>query len=107
MNTTNLRAFRTSPWGDLGLFYTTLQDGKRFTAQMAKHVELVEWEASAAHPPLVSLSTHEAQQLMDSLWDCGLRPSEGTGSAGSLAATHAHLKDMRTLVAKQLGVEFK
>lgn len=37
----------------------------------------------------------EAQHLMDRLWHCGLRPSEGTGSAGALAATQEHLKDMR------------
>lgn len=34
---------------------------------------------------------------MDALWHCGLRPSEGTGSAGSLAATEKHLKDMRAI----------
>ena len=36
--------------------------------------------------------------LMDDLWQCGLRPSEGTGSAGALAATQKHLDDMRKLV---------
>ena len=40
------------------------------------------------------------QVLMDDLWNCGLRPSEGTGSAGSLKATQEHLKDMRQLVFK-------
>jgi hypothetical protein len=35
--------------------------------------------------------------LMDQLWQCGLRPTEGTGSAGSLAATERHLKDMREI----------
>ena len=34
---------------------------------------------------------------MDELWRCGLRPSEGTGSAGSLAATERHLKDMQAI----------
>lgn len=48
--------------------------------------------------PCVSFTNTEAQKLMDDLWNCGLRPSEGTGSAGSLAATERHLKDMRTLV---------
>jgi hypothetical protein len=44
------------------------------------------------------LSAESAQELMDDLWRCGLRPSEGGGSAGSLAATQRHLEDMRTLV---------
>lgn len=39
-----------------------------------------------------------AQVLMDDLWRCGLRPTEGSGSAGALAATERHLEDMRTLV---------
>jgi hypothetical protein len=34
----------------------------------------------------IEISHKQAQQLMDELWRCGLRPSEGTGSAGSLAA---------------------
>lgn len=49
--------------------------------------------------------TQEAQRLMDELWDCGLRPSEGTGSAGSLAATERHLKDMQTIAMGLLRKE--
>ncbi len=51
--------------------------------------------------PLVTLEIHAAQQLMDELWRCGLRPTEGTGSAGALAATQKHLEDMRTLVLER------
>lgn len=40
-------------------------------------------------PPL--LTDTAAQQLMDDLWRAGLRPTEGAGSAGSLAATQKHL----------------
>ena len=40
----------------------------------------------------------EAQALMDSLWDCGLRPTEGSGSAGAFTAQGAHLSDLRKLV---------
>ncbi len=46
-----------------------------------------------------------AQGLVDQLWACGLRPTEGSGSAGSLAATEKHLQDMRALVRKSLDVE--
>lgn len=53
-------------------------------------------------PPTLSLSADEAQQLVDELWLCGVRPSEGTGSAGALAATQKHLDDMRTLATKLL-----
>ncbi len=51
------------------------------------------------------LTPTSAQQLMDELWHCGMRPTEGTGSAGSLAATQRHLGDMRSLVAKLLKTE--
>lgn len=44
------------------------------------------------------LTQEDAQALMDELWHVGLRPSEGTGSAGSLAATERHLEDMRKIV---------
>lgn len=48
--------------------------------------------------PFMRVDMNAAQQLMDELWHCGLRPTEGTGSAGSLAATERHLEDMRRLV---------
>jgi hypothetical protein len=69
-------------------------DGNFFSAQppvMVKH------EMGTAAEPFLALETEEAQLLMDELWSAGLRPSEGTGSAGSLAATERHLKDMQTI----------
>lgn len=62
-----------------------------------------EGELIACSEPLLRLSTEEAQQLMDELWNCGLRPSEGTGSAGSLRATENHLADMRKIAFDLLG----
>lgn len=47
--------------------------------------------------PTMALKTDEAQELMDELWRCGLRPTEGSGSAGSLAATERHLADMKAI----------
>lgn len=52
--------------------------------------------------PAVRLSREQAQQLMDGLWDCGIRPTQGSGSAGSLAATQKHLEDMRAIALGQL-----
>jgi hypothetical protein len=54
--------------------------------------------------PFVTLSIEQAQILMDSLWVCGVRPTEGSGSAGSLAATEKHLADMRSIVFNRLKV---
>jgi hypothetical protein len=46
----------------------------------------------------MNLHDEEAQQLLDELWRIGIRPSNGEGSVGQLAATERHLADMRTLV---------
>ena len=62
-------------------------------------------DEGAVASPLVTLSIQSAQQLMDELWHCGLRPSEGVGSAGSLRATEYHLSDMRAIAFKEAGIE--
>ncbi len=62
-------------------------------------------ELVIARGPDILLSAESAQQLMDELWHVGLRPSEGSGSAGSLAATQRHLNDMRSIVGKFLKTE--
>lgn len=52
--------------------------------------------------PTFRLDLTGAQFLMDQLWICGLRPSEGTGSAGALAATQDHLRTVQTVMTKLL-----
>lgn len=67
---------------------------------VAKPLLFVEQSEASFIEPCIRLANTEAQMLMDELWNCGLRPSEGTGSAGSLAATERHLKDMQRIVFK-------
>ncbi len=55
-------------------------------------------------PPALHLRTEEAQQLCDALWEAGVRPTNGEGSTGQLAATQAHLADMKTLAFHALKV---
>lgn len=55
--------------------------------------------------PTGNLSLESPQTLMDDLWHCGLRPSEGMGSAGQLKSTQEHLADMRKIVFKKLGID--
>lgn len=50
--------------------------------------------------PTMTLDLTASQSLMDQLWECGLRPSEGSGSAGAMAATQAHLRDLQCIVFK-------
>jgi hypothetical protein len=78
----------------------TVGEGTRMVAP----VTWVECGEGYMRPPLITLRIQQAQQLMDELWQCGLRPTEGTGSAGSLAATQAHLKDMRAIAMNLLDM---
>lgn len=43
------------------------------------------------------LSPEAAQELMDGLWQCGVRPTDGAGSAGAMAAAKAHIDDLRRI----------
>jgi hypothetical protein len=44
-----------------------------------------------------SFTQEAAQALMDRLWNCGIRPTEGAGSAGAMSAVQLHLEDMRRI----------
>ena len=55
--------------------------------------------------PTLTIENSEAQELIDGLWASGLRPSEGSGSAGSLKATENHLADMRLIAMNRLKIE--
>jgi hypothetical protein len=74
-------------------------DGSRMVAT-AVVFERLEPMLTGGPAPL-QLHQDDAQRLMDELWHVGLRPSEGTGSAGAMAAVQAHLQDMRKLVFEE------
>jgi hypothetical protein len=85
------------------LIFSENQDKSRIS--IAKPQDLVPEELEPGHhatQATLTLTQKHAQALMDNLWNCGLRPSEGTGSAGSLAATERHLKDMQEITMKLL-----
>lgn len=69
-------------------------EGRRAAALPVTFKEL---EEGKFVPPAVELQLSEAQRLMDELWGAGLRPTEGAGSAGAMAATQRHLEDMRSI----------
>jgi hypothetical protein len=87
-----------TPWsGGIDFLLTErTHDGRR---AIATKIDMTAHEdAGLIVEPSFRMSHENAQALMDELWNCGLRPSEGTGSAGALAATQKHLEDMRRLV---------
>ena len=51
----------------------------------------------------LNLTTEAAQELMDSLWSCGLRPTDGAGSAGAMTCAQENLKDLRGVLDKVLA----
>lgn len=96
---------RAWDFGTIGLHFRFLSSNdRRVGVPLPLSIKMhdqdsAEWH-NVASEPLMTLQPDDAQQLIDELWRAGLRPSEGSGSAGSLAATERHLADMRALVFK-------
>jgi len=93
----NLRA-HNAPWAACIEFQLDSHDELSNRHSIAQNVEFVEAIPGTRYEPLFSLDHDKAQVLMDDLWNAGLRPTEGKGSAGSLRATEKHLDDMRRIV---------
>lgn len=73
---------------------TTDKSSDKFQAEVRSYVDGEAFERS------LHITIEAAQTLMDDLWQAGLRPTEGAGSAGAMRATERHLEDMRKLVFK-------
>ncbi|HJV89731.1 MAG TPA: hypothetical protein VJ623_05445 [Holophagaceae bacterium] len=83
--------------------YTRAEDGR---VHLGRLLEMTPLDPSVGtHEPTFHMDRSSAQELMDELWRIGMRPSEGTGSAGAMAATQAHLRDLQRLVFEKRGVE--
>ena len=87
---------------EIDLFAYEKKGDKRF---VAVPLSVKEVDIGESIEPFRRISKSEAQQLMNDLWDCGLRPSEGSGSAGAMLATQTHLKDMRVIVFDKLKIK--
>ena len=74
-----------------------MAERKPFGLFVAQAVTFTEQPEGSFYEPFLRLQLEDAQRLMDELWDCGLRPSEGAGSSGSLKATERHLADMQRI----------
>ena len=91
------------PWDFVALW---LYDADGKNVRRAK-LEWEEYPDGEYSDPFVKLNATQAQSLIDQLWDCGFRPTQGAGSAGSLAATERHLQDMQKItfgLLKKQGV---
>jgi hypothetical protein len=70
----------------------------RHPAKTRAVIQLEKLEEACVPTPSFTLDIEQAQTLMDDLWNAGIRPTEGSGSAGAMRAVERHLEDMRTLV---------
>lgn len=100
---TFLHAKRMFPMDRIGIYIGEF-DNQTKVARFAESVEMKDVDPGKMIPPTLDIHVNSAQSLMDQLWDAGIRPTEGTGSAGALAATQKHLDDMRKLVAKSCDI---
>jgi hypothetical protein len=95
-----LRAFQNPVSGFSYEFY--MWDAENRSA--GKQVIFQEQSPATRMEPIFSLEKQACQELMDTLWAVGIRPSEGVPSAGqleeikeTLEAVRYHLEDMRGL----------
>ena len=104
-NNKHLRASITDYMRAIKLTYFETRGGNvSYATNFIMHTESGVGIENVAFEPFMELAPAAAQELMDDLWQCGVRPSEGSGSAGALAATERHLKDMQRLVF-EVGVK--
>jgi hypothetical protein len=92
-----------APWSDSVEFL--LSEKRDGVLSVVHVVEMKALPDGIVMEPSFSLNREDAQSLMDNLWNCGLRPTEGAGSAGALSATQNHLEDMRRLVFEKDNVD--
>ena len=97
-----IRATRQPAWWGDGVEIRILD---RQSREYVEKVQMTPAEVGGEIPVAVRLDPEQAQALIDSLWECGLRPTEGTGSAGALAAVERHLADMKKLAFHALKIQ--
>jgi len=92
------------PWSEkVGFLLMKHETGK--PRLVAKSLEFVELPAGAPADSTFNLDGQEAQELIDALWNCGLRPTQGKSSIGRLEAVERHLADMRTIAFDKLEIK--
>jgi len=94
-----------SPMGfgrKINLYYMEQLGEKYSAADQLCMREMVDEESV---PSFARIDKEQAQVLMDDLWNCGLRPSEGSGSAGAMMAVQKHLADMKKILFHSLKIE--
>ncbi len=96
------RSFR-HPKQYIQVFVDRYCDKKAYTAKPLEFESRELFDSDG--DPVFSMDQNAAQKFMDELWVAGLRPSEGSGSAGAMAAVERHLADMQKITFNRLKIE--
>jgi hypothetical protein len=83
--------------------YARMPDGRIAIPEAAITMRVFEPGAEAlTSEPLLNVGKEALQSLIDELWHLGIRPTEGHGSTGQLAATEKHLDHTTRLLDQTL-----
>src|SRR4051812_19138490 len=71
---------------------------RAFAKPLVFDYEEVQEHRVAPNGPTMSLDMRSAKQLMQALWDAGIRPESGHGSGAEAEALRAHIKFVESVV---------
>jgi hypothetical protein len=85
--------------------FARLKDGRIAIPEASLAMRVITPEDAAntrSCGPILTVGQESLQTLMDELWNVGIRPTEGHGSTGQLAATEKHLDHTARLLDSAL-----
>jgi len=97
-NEIQIKAEYSVQWMAVRLYGRVKQGNRTDVFSVAQPLTFNEVDAGSYNEPFLTLSMEDAEVLLQSLWDSGVRPRAVSDSLGELNATKTHLKDMQRLV---------
>lgn len=71
--------------------FALMPDGRFAIPEAALTMRVIDPGQALPSEPVVNVGQEALQSLIDEIWRLGIRPTEGHGSTGHLAATEKHL----------------
>lgn len=72
-------------------------NGDQTPTEIAAPLTFEPYDQTSVAEPTLTLRDDQAQQLMDALWDAGIRPTAGHGSVGALKQAEDHIESLRKI----------
>jgi hypothetical protein len=79
-----------------------MPDGRIAIPEAAITMRVIDPGDTPRAEPVLNVGKEALQSLIDELWHLGIRPTEGHGSTGQLAATEKHLDHTTRLLDQTL-----